>query len=405
MVDAALSRPTGIGPQQCSEPVSLPFLAATYGFALVAGDAVASPRGVAVAVGPARSPRIGRRLRPRAAASASPRRPGRATSSARGPTRGSRGAAWAGGAASSPRCRPREAAAGGAAGVRDPRAASTAGAHVGGLQRRGGRPRRTTGARGGPWFAVAESPCRHLARALGSPAPVRAASRTPPAAATDDLPCRGSWRRRDAAGAWAWRCDGGSSGDSSGRVDARLVHFWGDSIVRDLYNAAARRLGPRAVLKQKRKAWSGNDNRTKLSLLGVAGKERRQWHARAKLFPRGVLVANFGLLHEMEARSLNDTDAFFASFAARWRSSPGLRLVFVAPPALHKFRKPHCTDARAAAFGAAARRHLEPAGWTTFDYGRLTRARPDASADGMHYSDDVNDAAAALLLGHLGLLS
>ena len=50
MVDAALSRPTGIGPQQCSEPVSLPFLAATYGFALVAGDAVASPRGVAVAV-------------------------------------------------------------------------------------------------------------------------------------------------------------------------------------------------------------------------------------------------------------------------------------------------------------------------------------------------------------------
>ena len=50
MVDAALSRPTGIGPQQCSEPVSLPFLAATYGFALVVGDAVASPRGVAVAV-------------------------------------------------------------------------------------------------------------------------------------------------------------------------------------------------------------------------------------------------------------------------------------------------------------------------------------------------------------------
>ena len=47
MVDAALSRPTGIGPQQCSEPVSLPFLAATYGFALVVGDAVASPRGVA----------------------------------------------------------------------------------------------------------------------------------------------------------------------------------------------------------------------------------------------------------------------------------------------------------------------------------------------------------------------
>ena len=299
----------------------------------------------------------------------------------------------------------REAAAGGAAGVRDPRAASTAGAHVGGLQRRGGAAASTNRrARGGPWFAVADSPCRHLARALGSPAPVRAASRTPPAAATDDLPCRGSWRRRDAAGAWAWRCDGAQT-RAPPPPDARAVHFWGDSIVRDLYNAAARRLGPRAVLKQKRKAWSGNDNRTKLSLLGVAGKERRQWHARAKLFPRGVLVANFGLLHEMEARSLNDTDAFFAAFAARWRSPPRLRLVFVAPPALHKFRKPHCTDARAAAFGAAARRHLEPAGWTTFDYGRLTRARPDASADGMHYSDDVNDAAAALLLGHLGLLS
>ena len=40
MVDAALaSKPPGIGPQQCSEPVSLPYLARAHGFALVVVNA------------------------------------------------------------------------------------------------------------------------------------------------------------------------------------------------------------------------------------------------------------------------------------------------------------------------------------------------------------------------------
>ena len=297
-------------------------------------------------------------------------------------------------------------------------------------------PAHTGGLNGGKrnWWSPAESPCRHLAHALGSPLNAKEIPQPLPAVVTMAgpteaggvvFPCEGSWRRvaskwqaaRDVP--WTWEClHPGTSNETdaqmqpapNGTVPIETIYFWGDSVMLWLQKAALAQLGGRAISGDNLgKAKHPRDGRILVRWLNVWGSQRDWWHTYGKQFEGGgepsALVGNFGLLHEMLNRKLNETDAHFAGFEEKFEvnRSPNLRqLVFLTPPALHKFRQPFCTQARARSFGLAIGRRLRRK-WSTFDLERITRGRADGAKDGMHYEKEVAAVAVCELFRHLGI--
>lgn len=289
------------------------------------------------------------------------------------------------------------------------------------------------------WWSPTDSPCRHLAHALGSPMNATDIPQPLPAAATTAavatagatkagvvvFPCEGSWRRVANNGQaarnvpWAWEClhpEGSTESETQRRPvpnatePIETIYFWGDSIMTSLQKAALAKLGDRAISGNALgKASHPRDGRILVRWLNVWGSQRDDWHGYGNNFggdgEPSALVGNFGLLHEMLNRKLNETDAHFADFAEKFEvnRAPNLRhLVFVTPPALHKFRQPFCTHARARSFGRAISQRLI-AKWDTFDLERMTRGRVDATKDGMHLDSDAAAAAVCELLRHLGI--
>ena len=90
-----------------------------------------------------------------------------------------------------------------------------------------------------------------------------------------------------------------------------------------LYAAALAQLGPRAVARDSLANNHPRDGRIMMSWLNVWGSQKDSWHQFGPRFggdgERAVLIANFGLLHEMLNRRLNDTASFFSHFVSGCR--------------------------------------------------------------------------------------
>ena len=273
---------------------------------------------------------------------------------------------------------------------------------------------------GRQWLSPEESPCRHLAHVLGSPLPpppplplVRPAATKAATRIWDaGLPCDGSWKRESGNAEWVWTClhTEPNSRRTVYHNRTETIYFWGDSIMLSLQRAALAKLGGQAISgKVLGKEKHPRDGRILVRWLNVWGSQRDRWHTFGNLFEGdgepSALVGNFGLLHEMLKQRLNDTDAYFSDFAFKFEMSRPRnlqQLIFVTPPALHKFRQPFCTQARARSFGHAVSQRLS-AKWTTFNLELMTRGRPDGSKDGMHYQENIMAAVASELLSHLGV--
>ena len=109
-----------------------------------------------------------------------------------------------------------------------------------------------------------------------------------------------------------------------------------------------------------------------------------------------VVLCNFGIQHAEWGKSVADVREALTPFAdgrvARWHcKNPRKRVqqIMFGGVAVHGFREPYVTYARARNYTDLIYEHLRPLGWELLDTWYPTAARPEGAEDGMHYHEPV----------------
>ena len=121
-----------------------------------------------------------------------------------------------------------------------------------------------------------------------------------------------------------------------------------------------------------------------------------------------VVLCNFGIQHAEWGKSVADVREALTPFAdgrvARWHcKNPRKRVqqIMFGGVAVHGFREPYVTYARARNYTDLIYEHLRPLGWELLDTWYPTAARPEGAEDGMHYHEPV---CTALIQGFLNMM-
>jgi hypothetical protein len=119
-----------------------------------------------------------------------------------------------------------------------------------------------------------------------------------------------------------------------------------------------------------------------------------------------LYVYNFNIQHIMWSQSYeeftNIAHTFFEAFRkmqAIGKLHPGNIYVFLNSMATLGYREPYCTNPRAERFAEIIQYEARQSGWLILDGYNMTMLRPDMSADGMHFGDEINIMMMQMLMG------